>query len=73
MDEAKEEDKNPRKVRFVRVSPKILLPIPSKLQRHDDSLSKVIQFHIMRDPTDTQPTIVRREHRSYWLLLSLSI
>jgi len=45
--------------------PEKLIPIPSVLQSHEDPLSKVIQFHIMKDPTDPQPTIVRREHRIY--------
>jgi len=33
---------------------------PRKLQRHEDPSSKIIEFHIMKDLTDPQPTIVRQ-------------
>jgi len=52
--------------------PEKLMLIPSKIQIHEDPLSKTIQFHIMKDITDPKPTVVRREHRIYQLLLSVS-
>ena len=35
--------------------------MPSELQRYDDAASNVVRFHIMKNLTDPQPTIVRRE------------
>jgi len=72
MKEAKEKDEKPRKVGFHAFLAEKLMLIPFKLQRHEDPLSKIIQFHIMKDITDSQPTIVRREHRISQLLLSVS-
>jgi len=51
--------------------PEKLMLIPFKLQRHEDPLSKIIRFHIMKDITDPQPTIVRREHQICQLLLGI--
>jgi len=65
MEGAKEKDEKPRKVGFHAFLPEKVMLIPSELQSHEDPLSKVIQFHIMKDLSDPQPTIVRREHRIY--------
>ena len=35
--------------------------IPSKSQKKEDPSLKVTQFHIMKHPTDTEPTTVQRE------------
>ena len=35
--------------------------MPSELKRQGNPLSKVVQFHIVKNLTDPQPTIVRRE------------
>ena len=72
MKREKEKDKKPRKVGSARVLLETFMLIASKLQRYEDPSSKVIQFHIMKNLTDPQPTIVRREHRIYKLLLSAS-
>lgn len=65
MKAAKEKDKKPRKVGFHALVPEKSILIPSKSQREEDPSWKVIQFHIMKHPIDTQPTIVQREHWIY--------
>jgi len=63
MKRAKETDeKKPPKVEL-RTS--LAVPVHAdtcKPQRSEDQSSKVIQFHIMKNPTDPQPIVVRREY-----------
>jgi hypothetical protein len=65
--DGKEKDgKKPRKVRlhpYLALSFSRLMLIPSEFKRYDDPLLKVIAFRIMRDLSEPQPTIVRREYR----------
>ena len=66
MSSAKNKDEEqPTKVGRTRVSLSCFTLIPFEPPRDESPLSssKVIEFHIMEDPIDRQPTIVQREHR----------
>jgi hypothetical protein len=67
MKEGKEKDgKKPQKVRLhpcLALSFSRSILIPSEIKRFDDPLLKVIEFRIMKDFSEPEPTIVRREHQ----------
>ena len=68
MKKAKERDekeKKPPKVELytsLAVLFMLFMLMPCKPQRSGDPSSKLIHFHIMKNLTDSQPIIVRREH-----------
>ena len=76
MGMAKEKDKKkPDKVGLYAAAcfavPLLTFLIPFETKKYEDPSTKVIQFHLMKNLTDPQPTLVRRKHRLTDAVLSI--
>jgi hypothetical protein len=64
MDKAKDKDKERTervRARTCDLSLVTLIPSENQTARIDDASLAVVEFHILRSLTDTQPTVLRRE------------